>query len=67
MIDELEADRPGTKTVMLAALQNVRPSQLLDRRLWSALGMQGAREEEETVPRDGAVIAEQRLVRGALG
>jgi len=53
--------------VMLAALQNVRPSQLLDRRLWSALGLQGAREDEETAGRDGAVVAEQRLARGALG
>jgi tRNA 2-thiocytidine biosynthesis protein TtcA len=67
MIDQLEADRPGTKAVMLAALQNVRPSHLLDRRLWSALGVQGAREDEETAGRDAAVIAEQRLVRGALG
>jgi len=67
LIDDLEADRPGTKAVMLAALQNVRPSQLLDRRLWNALGMHGAREDEETAVRDGAVIAEQRLVRGALG
>ena len=31
MIDQLEADRPGTKAIMLAALQNVRPSHLLDR------------------------------------
>jgi len=67
MIDQLEADRPGTKAVMLAALQNVRPSHLLDRGLWSALGVQGAREDEETAPRDGGVIAEQRLARGALG
>jgi tRNA 2-thiocytidine biosynthesis protein TtcA len=67
MINQLEADRPGTKAVMLAALQNVRPSQLLDRRLWSALGMHGAREDEETPGRDGAVIAEQRLVRGVAG
>jgi tRNA 2-thiocytidine biosynthesis protein TtcA len=68
MIDQLEADRRGTKAVMLAALQNVRPSHLLDRRLWSALGVHGAREDEENAAgRDGAVIAEQRLVRGALG
>jgi tRNA 2-thiocytidine biosynthesis protein TtcA len=67
MIDQLEADRPGTKTVMLAALQNVRPSQLLDRRLWDALGVHGAREDDETAGRDGAVIAEHRLVRVAPG
>jgi tRNA 2-thiocytidine biosynthesis protein TtcA len=67
MIDQLEADRPGTKAVMLAALQNVRPSHLLDRRLWTALGVQGARDDEGTTGGDGAVIAEQRLVRGAVG
>jgi len=67
MINQLEADRPGTKAVMLAALQNVRPSHLLDRRLWSALGVQDARDDEETAGRDGAFIAEQRLARGALG
>jgi tRNA 2-thiocytidine biosynthesis protein TtcA len=67
MIDQLEADRPGTKAVMLAALQNVRPSHLLDRRLWSALGVQGAREDDAASGGDGAVVSEQRLVRGALG
>ena len=39
---------------MLAALQNVRPSHLLDRRLWSALGVQDARDDEETPGRGGA-------------
>jgi tRNA 2-thiocytidine biosynthesis protein TtcA len=67
MIDQLEAERPGTKAVMLAALQNVRPSHLLDRRLWSALGVQAAREEDDAAGKEGAVIAEQRLARGALG
>jgi tRNA 2-thiocytidine biosynthesis protein TtcA len=68
MIDDLERDRPGTKAVMLAALQNVRPSHLLDRRLWSALGVHAAREGEEgATPGEGTVIAEQRLLRGALG
>ncbi len=33
-LDELELARPGTKQIMLAALQNVRPSHLLDRSLW---------------------------------
>jgi tRNA 2-thiocytidine biosynthesis protein TtcA len=67
MIDQLEADRPGTKAVMLAALQNVRPSHLLDRRLWSALGVQGARDGDETSGPAGGVIAEQRLVRSSSG
>ena len=37
MLDELEAKRPGTKTVMLAALGNVEPTQLLDRALLAKL------------------------------
>jgi tRNA 2-thiocytidine biosynthesis protein TtcA len=39
LLDDLERDRPGTKTSMLAALQNVRPSHLLDRKLWEAAGV----------------------------
>ena len=34
MLDDLEEKRPGTKQIMLAALQNVHPSHLLDRSLW---------------------------------
>jgi tRNA 2-thiocytidine biosynthesis protein TtcA len=65
MIDQLEADRPGTKAVMLAALQNVRPSHLLDRRLWRALGVHGAIDAEEASNAAGpGVIAEASLVRG---
>ena len=37
MLDELEAKRPGTKTVMLSALGNVEPTQLLDKELLSRL------------------------------
>ena len=39
MLDDLEAERPGTKTIMLTALGNVRPSQLLDVGLWQRLGL----------------------------
>ena len=45
MITEWERRRPGTKASMLAALQNVRPSHLLDARLWKALGIDAASEE----------------------
>jgi tRNA 2-thiocytidine biosynthesis protein TtcA len=58
MLDELEAKNPGTKQVMLAALQNVRPSHLLDQGLWKTLGLEAAREADGTVP-----LA--RLVRAA--
>jgi tRNA 2-thiocytidine biosynthesis protein TtcA len=47
MLDELERERPGTKRSMLAALHNVRPTHLLDRGLWGALGLSGAAEEDE--------------------
>jgi tRNA 2-thiocytidine biosynthesis protein TtcA len=60
MLDGLEADRPGTKTVMLAALQNVRPSHLLDQGLWRALGLRAATEASDTLP---APVPERRLVR----
>jgi tRNA 2-thiocytidine biosynthesis protein TtcA len=39
MLDDLERARPGTKSIMLAALQNVRPSHLLDRDLWPAASL----------------------------
>lgn len=64
MIDQLERDRPGTKAIMLAALQNVRASHLLDRDLWQALGVHAARDEEEAPGGGSATIHESRLVRG---
>ena len=48
MIDELERARPGTKAVMLAALQNVRPSHLLDRDLWQKMGLKVASDEKKS-------------------
>jgi tRNA 2-thiocytidine biosynthesis protein TtcA len=62
LIDDLDRQRPGTKAVMLAALQNVRPTHLLDRRLWSALGIHAAAEDEEE-PSDRPLIGERRLIR----
>ncbi|MBX3190491.1 MAG: tRNA 2-thiocytidine(32) synthetase TtcA [Labilithrix sp.] len=44
MLDDLEEKHPGIKAVMLAALQNVRPSHLLDKGLWKSLGLEAARE-----------------------
>lgn len=48
MISEWERRRPGTKSIMLAALQNVRPSQLYDAGLWKRLGLDVAAPVEET-------------------
>jgi tRNA 2-thiocytidine biosynthesis protein TtcA len=45
LLDDLDAKHPGMKAVMLAALQNVRPSHLLDQGLWKSLGLEAAREE----------------------
>jgi tRNA 2-thiocytidine biosynthesis protein TtcA len=44
LINDLETKHPGIKGVMLAALQNVRASHLLDRTLWQHLGLEAARE-----------------------
>jgi tRNA 2-thiocytidine biosynthesis protein TtcA len=59
MITEWERRRPGTKAVMLAALQNVRPSHLLDAGLWRSLGIAAAPEEE----REPLVVPPSSLVR----
>jgi tRNA 2-thiocytidine biosynthesis protein TtcA len=63
LIDDLDRERPGTKAVMLAALQNVRPTHLLDRRLWSALGIHAAAEHEDEASDRAPLIAERRLIR----
>jgi tRNA 2-thiocytidine biosynthesis protein TtcA len=64
MLDQLEAERPGTKAIMLAALQNVHPSHLLDRRLWQTLGIHAAVDAEAAGNGQAPLIAEERLVRG---
>lgn len=58
LIDDLEAKHPGMKQVMLAAVQNVRPSQLLDQRLWKQLGLEAARETTGTIPVSSLLRAE---------
>jgi tRNA 2-thiocytidine biosynthesis protein TtcA len=61
LLDGLERERPGTKRVMLAALQNVRPSHLLDKGLWKTLGLRGAIDADEGS--DAAPMAARQLVR----
>jgi tRNA 2-thiocytidine biosynthesis protein TtcA len=61
MLDDLEAQKPGLKAVMLTALTNVRPSHLLDMNLWKALGLEAAKENDG----DDALIGLRRLLRDA--
>ncbi|WP_394850918.1 tRNA 2-thiocytidine(32) synthetase TtcA [Pendulispora brunnea] len=65
MIDQMERERPGMKASFLAALQNVRPSQLLDKELWAQLGLEAARDLPEASGGSevSGVIAPTRLVR----
>jgi tRNA 2-thiocytidine biosynthesis protein TtcA len=44
LLDQIEAANPGARSRMLAGLTNVRPTHLLDRKLYSALGLEGLRE-----------------------
>jgi len=46
-LTQLETHAPRARQSMLAAMMNVRPSQLLDRDLWQALGLPVAREADE--------------------
>jgi len=61
MLDDLEAKTPGTKQIMLAATQNVRPSHLLDRDLWKSLGLEAAKE----VSNGEALVPSSRLLQGS--
>jgi tRNA 2-thiocytidine biosynthesis protein TtcA len=64
LIDQLEREHPGTKNVMLSALQNVRPTHLLDQRLWRSLGLAAAPDDDEESASGGAPpLAPQRLLR----
>ncbi len=64
LLDDLERDRAGTKTSMLAALQNVRPTHLLDKRLWRLLDLASeARDDEDGASGPEARIAPERLLR----
>lgn len=56
-LTELEVHAPRARQSMLAAMMNVRPSQLLDRDLWRALGLEVAKERDEA---PGAVANDER-------
>jgi tRNA 2-thiocytidine biosynthesis protein TtcA len=61
LLEQLETTNPGTKTSMLAALRNVRPTHLLDAGLWTRLGITHAADAPEAESRPA--IAAESLVR----
>jgi tRNA 2-thiocytidine biosynthesis protein TtcA len=68
LLNELEAHAPRIRESMLAAMMNVRPSQLLDRGLWRALGLPVAEQQGDAVaPSDlnveGSAVARQDKLR----
>jgi tRNA 2-thiocytidine biosynthesis protein TtcA len=68
MLDDLEAKQPGTKAIMMAALQNVRPSHLFDRGLWRRLGLAVAKEETDPAGRtEHGLVSPVSLVRNGHG
>ena len=62
MIDTLEEDYPGAKRVMLAALHNVRPTRLLDQKLWQLRGATMESDDNEGFDQ-AASIPPHHLVR----
>ncbi|HEY3593829.1 MAG TPA: tRNA 2-thiocytidine(32) synthetase TtcA [Polyangiaceae bacterium] len=50
LLATMEAEHKGLRANALAALTNVRPSHLLDARLWAKLGLEVARDEESIDP-----------------
>jgi tRNA 2-thiocytidine biosynthesis protein TtcA len=50
MLAGFEAEHPGTKTRMLAAMRNVKPSHLLDRDLVAALGRRDVEQDDAGAP-----------------
>lgn len=60
LLTELEASAPRVRESMLAAMTNVRPSQLLDRELWRALDLPVARTAEAAAD---ATVTEDDVAR----
>lgn len=59
-LTELEASAPRVRESMLAAMTNVRPSQLLDRELWRALDLPVARDAADA---SDATVTEADVAR----
>ncbi len=64
LIDQIEREHPGAKTVMTSALQNVRASQLPDKGLWRALGLAAAPDDaDEGSTAAAPAVPLERLLR----
>jgi len=61
LIDDLEKQHPGIKSVMFASLQNVRASHLLDKDLWKKLGLKAAEGTDE----GSGLVSAARLLRAS--
>ena len=61
LLDELEAERPGTKTVMLAPCKTSGPASCSTRACGAPSDSQSRREVADT---QGVAVPERRLVRG---
>lgn len=65
LLEELEERAPGVRQNMLAALTNVRPSHLFDKKLWAQLGLEVAREEGASdLAVDPELVPVERLAQG---
>jgi tRNA 2-thiocytidine biosynthesis protein TtcA len=62
MLNDLDEKHPGIKNVMLAALQNVRPSHLLDKDLWKTLGLEASVETSSSSP-ESKLVEVGKLLR----
>lgn len=62
LLADLDAQHPGVRESMLAALANVRPSHLLDAGLWKKLDLSVASDLDDAA--SAATIPVERLLRG---
>jgi tRNA 2-thiocytidine biosynthesis protein TtcA len=62
-LQALEKHAPQVRQSMLAAMMNVKPSQLLDRDLWQTLGLQVATESEATPAKTVAMLVSPQARR----
>jgi tRNA 2-thiocytidine biosynthesis protein TtcA len=63
LLADLDERWPGARDRMLAALANVRPSHLLDPALWSKLGLEVAREQDDLDGGGAPPLGAEELVR----